>query len=153
MPATHHRDFIHQLRVLLVFIEFNILMFILMERQRRTHLKPAPSPALQPPPQPQPQPTPRRRRKPAKTGSCPEFSTDKKSDTTATSWPTSYTQTFQDTRILSFLWLTSALLHHGGNYSAFQRQNMDSCETKAHYAQCHQQNKVNEYLCVYQSPS
>ena len=64
MPATHHRDFTHQLRVHLVFIEFNILICILMGRQRRTHLNPAPSPALQPPPQPQTQPAPRRRRKP-----------------------------------------------------------------------------------------
>ena len=63
MPATHHRDFLHQLRVFLVFIEFNILICILMERQKRTHLNPAPSSALQPPAQPQPQPALRRRRK------------------------------------------------------------------------------------------
>ena len=63
MPATHHRDFIHQLRVLLVCIEFNILICILMERQR-TRLNPVPSPAIQPPAQPQPQLAPRRRRKP-----------------------------------------------------------------------------------------
>ena len=49
MPATHHRDFLHQLRVLLDFIEFNILICILMERQRRTHLNPVPSPDIQPP--------------------------------------------------------------------------------------------------------
>ena len=48
----------------LVFIEFNILICILMEIQRRTHLNPAPSPAIQPPAQPQPQPAPKRRRKP-----------------------------------------------------------------------------------------
>ena len=59
MPATHHRDFIYQLRVLLVFIEFNILICILMERQRRAHLNRPPSPAIQP----QPQPAHRRRRK------------------------------------------------------------------------------------------
>ena len=64
MPVTHHRDFVHQLRVLLVFFEFNTLICILMERQRRTHLNPPPLPAIQPPAQPQPQPAPRRRRKP-----------------------------------------------------------------------------------------
>ena len=64
MPGTHHRDFLHQLRVLLVFIEFNILICILIGTQKRTHLNQASSPVLQPPPQPQPQATPRRRRKP-----------------------------------------------------------------------------------------
>ena len=64
MPGTLDRDFIHQLRVLLVFIEFNILICILMGRQRRTPLNPAPLPAIQPPAQSQPQPAPRRRRKP-----------------------------------------------------------------------------------------
>ena len=64
MPATHHRDFLHQLRALLVFTEFNILICILMERQRRTHLNPVPPTALQPPAQPQPQPAQRRIRKP-----------------------------------------------------------------------------------------
>ena len=54
----------HYLRVLLVFIEFNILIYILTGRQRRTHLNPAPSPAILPPAQPHPQPAPRRRRKP-----------------------------------------------------------------------------------------
>ena len=63
MPASHHRYIIPYLRVILVFIEFNILICILMGRQRRTHLIPAPSVALQTPPQPQPQPAPRRRRK------------------------------------------------------------------------------------------
>ena len=63
MPATHQRDFLHKLMVLLVFIEFNILICILIGRQRRTHLNPESPPALQPAPQPQPQPAPRRRRK------------------------------------------------------------------------------------------
>ena len=49
MSATHHRDFLHKLRVLLVFIEFHILICIMIRRQRRTHLNPAPPPALQPP--------------------------------------------------------------------------------------------------------
>ena len=96
MPATHHRDFIHQLRVLLVFNGCNILMCILMEIQGRTHLNPAPSPALQPPAQPQPEPVPRRRRKPPNPWVMPS-SKNKKRDATATS----YTQTSQETRILS----------------------------------------------------
>ena len=62
MPATHHRDFINQLRVLLVFIEFDILICILMGRQRTTHLNPAPSPVIQPPAQPQLQTVPGRRK-------------------------------------------------------------------------------------------
>ena len=45
-----------------VFIEFNILIFILICRQKRTYLNPGPTPALQP--APQPQPAPRRRKKP-----------------------------------------------------------------------------------------
>ena len=61
MSATHHRDFLHRLMVLLVFIEFNILICILIGRQR-THINPTPPPALQPLPQPQPQPATRRRR-------------------------------------------------------------------------------------------
>ena len=32
VPATHHRDFLHKLRVLLVFIEFNILICIMISR-------------------------------------------------------------------------------------------------------------------------
>ena len=88
MPATHHRDFTHQLRVLLVFTEFNILICILMERQR-THLNPPPSPAIQPPAQPQPQPAPRRSHPTSR--SCYRFFRDKKRDATATSWLTSYT--------------------------------------------------------------
>ena len=50
MLATHHRDFINQLRVLLVFIEFNILICILIGRQKRTHLNPTPPPATAPAP-------------------------------------------------------------------------------------------------------
>ena len=65
MPASHHRVFLHQLRVLLVFIEFNILIFILMERQR-AHWNPAPSPAIQPPAQPKPQPSPQKKNKATK---------------------------------------------------------------------------------------
>ena len=42
MPTTPHRDFIRQLRVLLVFIKFNILIWILMERQ------PTPNPWVMP---------------------------------------------------------------------------------------------------------
>ena len=64
IPASHHRDFTHHLRVILVFIEFNILICILMDRQKRTHLNPAPPPVIQPQVQPQPQSAPRRRRKP-----------------------------------------------------------------------------------------
>ena len=62
LAAKHNRDSIHQLKVLLVFIEFNIVICILMGRQRRMHLNPAASPSLQTP-QPPPQPAPRRRRK------------------------------------------------------------------------------------------
>ena len=83
MPATHHRDICLGT---LVFIEFNILICILMERQRRTHLNPRSSPAIQPPPQPPPQSVPRRRRKPP----CPGSFKDKNRDSTATSWQTSY---------------------------------------------------------------
>ena len=101
MPATHHRDSLHQLRVLLVFIEFNILIFILIGRQKRTHLNPAPPPAPQPPPLTQPQPAPRRRIKPPKPWVMPWILQDRKKDATATSWPTSYTPISQDTRILS----------------------------------------------------
>ena len=43
MPATHHRDFIHQLRELLVFIEFNNLICILLERQHSTSTASAPA--------------------------------------------------------------------------------------------------------------
>ena len=64
MPATHHKDFMHQLRILLIFIKFNILICILMERQRITHSKPPPSPDILPPTQPQSQPSPIRSRKP-----------------------------------------------------------------------------------------
>ena len=52
MPATHHRDFLQK----------RMLIFIMIYRQKRTHLNPGPAPALQP--TPQQQPPPRRRRKP-----------------------------------------------------------------------------------------
>ena len=84
MPATHHRDFLHQLRVLLVFniLEVNILICTLMRGQRRTHLNPEPSPALQPTSQPHPSKTP-------------------------------YTLTSQDTRILSdFFESIKECIHH-----------------------------------------
>ena len=108
MPATHHRDLTHHLRVLLVFIKFNMLICMLMERLR-THLNPVPSPAIQPPAQSQRQPALRRRKK--------KSFEDKKGDATATSWPTSYTPTSQDTRILSgchlnFLDLMEECIHH-----------------------------------------
>ena len=64
MPATHHREFLQKLRVLLIFIEFNILIFIMICTERRTHLNPGPPPVLHPAPQSQPQSDPRRRRKP-----------------------------------------------------------------------------------------
>ena len=106
MQATHQRGFLHKLRVLLVFIEFNNLICILMRRQRRTH--PAPSPALQPPPQP----APTRKKSQQTYGSCPRSFKDKKEDATATSWPTSYTQISQDTRILAGSHLTSSRNAH-----------------------------------------
>ena len=49
-------------RVLFIFVEFNILICILIDRQKNTHMNPASPPAIQPPPQPQP--APRRSRKP-----------------------------------------------------------------------------------------
>ena len=55
MPATHQRDFLYMLSVLFVFIEFNILLYIMTDRQIRTHLNAG---------SPQPQPASRRRRKP-----------------------------------------------------------------------------------------
>ena len=54
MLVTHWRDCLDKLRVFLVFIEFIILICILIARQRRIHLYPAPPTALQPPPQSQP---------------------------------------------------------------------------------------------------
>ena len=96
MPATYQRDFIHQPRVLLVFIEFNILICLQTGRQKRTHLNPAPPPALQPPPQPQPQPPAGEEESHPARVSCPGSSKDKKEDATATSWPTSYTPTSQN---------------------------------------------------------
>ena len=96
MPATHHRDFLHQLRVLLFFIEFNILIFIMMERQRTTYLNPAPSLTIQLPAQP-----PGEEKNHQTPGSCPGSFKDNKRYATATFCPTSYTLTYQDTRILS----------------------------------------------------
>ena len=97
MTATHHRDFLYKLRVF--FIEFNILFFIMICRQRRTHLKPGPAPAIQP--APQPQPAPRKRGIHQTPGSCPGYFKDKKRDPTATYWPTYYTLISQDTRSFS----------------------------------------------------
>ena len=71
MQTTHHRDFLHKVGVLLVFVEFIILISILIGRQRRTHLNLAPSPALQAPPQPQL--APRRRKKPPNTWFMPSI--------------------------------------------------------------------------------
>ena len=48
---------------MLVFIELNILIFILLWRQKRTHQNPGPALAIQPAPSPQPPPPSRRRRK------------------------------------------------------------------------------------------
>ena len=45
MPAADQRDSLHQLRVLLIFIKFNILICILMEKQK-DNLNPAPSRGL-----------------------------------------------------------------------------------------------------------
>ena len=63
MPATLHRNFLHKLTVLLFFIEFNILICIMIGKQK-THLNSS-SPAIQSPPQLHLQPVPRRRRKPS----------------------------------------------------------------------------------------
>ena len=56
MPATYQRGFLQKLRV--------ILFFIMICRQKRTHLNTGPPPALDTAPSPQPQPPPRRQRKP-----------------------------------------------------------------------------------------
>ena len=101
MSAIHHRDFLHQLRELWGFIEFNIFICILIGRKRRTHSIPAPSPAIQSPTQPQPHPAPRTKRKPPKPWDHALDFKDKKRNATATSWPTSYTPTSQGARILS----------------------------------------------------
>ena len=62
MPAIHQRDSLQKPRVLLFFIEFNILILLKICRQKRTHLNPGPSLSLHPAPSPQPQPPPRRKR-------------------------------------------------------------------------------------------
>ena len=62
MQATYQRDFLQTPRVLLFFIKFNILTFIIICRQKKTHLNPGSPPALQPAPLPQPPPS--RKRKP-----------------------------------------------------------------------------------------
>ena len=59
MTTTHQEELFHQLRVLQFFIEWNMLLFIMIFRHRRQQ---NPAPAQQ---APHPQPTPyRRRRKP-----------------------------------------------------------------------------------------
>ena len=90
----HTREtFCTSLGYFLVFIEFYILICILIGRQKRIHLKSTPPAVLQPP-----QHAPRRRITP---GLCPGSFKDKKKDATATSWLTLYTLTYQDTRLLS----------------------------------------------------
>ena len=64
MPAPHHRHLRQKHVVPLFFLQYNILIFIMIDRQKRNQLNPGPPPALQPAPQPQPQPVPRRKRKP-----------------------------------------------------------------------------------------
>ena len=64
MPATRHRDFLQKPRVLLLFIEFNILIFLMICRQTRTHPNPGPTPAPKAAPSPQLWLLVRRKRKP-----------------------------------------------------------------------------------------
>ena len=66
MPALHQRNFLQKLRVLWVFIEFNILIFTMICRQKRTHLNLGPGPAIQPAPQPLPQQAPKEKKKATK---------------------------------------------------------------------------------------
>ena len=48
MPARHQRDFLQKLMVLLLFIKFNILIFIVICRQKRKNLNAGQVPAIQP---------------------------------------------------------------------------------------------------------
>ena len=113
MPATYHRDFIDQVRVLSAFLEFNILICILMGRQRRTHLNPAPSAAIQPPAQPQ---TQRAQEKKEATKPLGHALDPQRQENGCYSklWPTS--KTSQGTRILSgcnmSFYLIKERIHH-----------------------------------------
>ena len=57
MTGTHQEQLLHHLRVLLFFIEFNILLYTIISRQRRQQ-----NPAPAQPASPSPPPTPRRRK-------------------------------------------------------------------------------------------
>ena len=60
MTGTHQEQLIDHLRVFLVFIEFNFLLYMIFSRHRRQQ-NPAPAQPASPSPPP---PPPRRRRKP-----------------------------------------------------------------------------------------
>ena len=100
MPATHHRDFIHQLRALLVFIEFNFFICILigMTEKDTFELSPITCPTYT-------------------TWSCSGFFKDMKRDATANSWLTSYTdipgcQNFVRMPLVFFDLIRECIHHH-----------------------------------------
>ena len=57
MTGTHQEQLLHHMRVLLFFIEFNILLYTIISRHRRQQ-----NPAPAQPASPSPPPTPRRRK-------------------------------------------------------------------------------------------
>ena len=114
MPATHKRDFLQKLRILLFFIEFNIWIFIMLCRQKTTHLDPGPAPALQP--APSPQPPARRRRKPPNPWVMPWIFQREERGCYRTLWPTSYRVKSDASRILlgchpHFFYLNDECIH------------------------------------------
>ena len=81
MPATHQRDLLQKLKILLYFTEFSILIFILICR---------PPPALQPHHSHSNSHHPGEKESHQTPGSCPGSFKDKKKDSTATSCTTLY---------------------------------------------------------------